>query len=66
MVDTRGYAKIQKMALETKKEVESENWSRATDLWGQTEMVILSETGGIDFYNILTKQMRYSHKDTSA
>lgn len=55
MVDTEGYEEIQKWARYTKDAIDDGEWSTATSLWGQTENVILSITGNIDFYNILTK-----------
>ncbi|XP_063701657.1 retinoid-inducible serine carboxypeptidase-like [Culicoides brevitarsis] len=54
-VDVDGYNKITVAALDTKKAVDDEKWTQATDLWGYTEVVIMRETDGVDFYNILKK-----------
>jgi len=53
-VDIDGYNRVQASALATKAAVDAGQWTLATNLWGATEGVILRETGGIDFYNILT------------
>lgn len=55
MVDTEGYEKIQKSALETKAAVDTEQWEKATTLWGKTEVIIDQVSSSVDFYNILTK-----------
>lgn len=52
-VDTEGYNTIDRYAQQTKAALDAGNYVLATDLWGTTEMVILSVTGGIDFYNVL-------------
>ncbi|KAJ3662659.1 hypothetical protein Zmor_002321 [Zophobas morio] len=54
-VDQNGYEEIQKSAEATKAAYDAGDYSRSTDLWGQTEGVVLSQTDNIDFYNILTK-----------
>uniref|UniRef100_A0A182MXX8 Carboxypeptidase n=1 Tax=Anopheles dirus TaxID=7168 RepID=A0A182MXX8_9DIPT len=55
-VDTKGYNAIQASAIETEHVLNQGEWEQATDLWGRTENVILRETRGIDFYNVLFKQ----------
>lgn len=55
MVDTNGFERIEKAALETKMVVDNEKWSEATKLWSYTENVIIQVAGNIDFYNILYK-----------
>jgi hypothetical protein len=52
-VDTEGYRTIDSYAQQTKAALDAGNYELATDLWGRTEMIILSVTGGIDFYNVL-------------
>ncbi|XP_035792569.1 retinoid-inducible serine carboxypeptidase-like [Anopheles albimanus] len=55
-VDTKGYRAIQASAIETEHVLNLGRWEEATNLWGITENVILRETHGIDFYNVLFKQ----------
>uniref|UniRef100_A0A182JYW3 Carboxypeptidase n=1 Tax=Anopheles christyi TaxID=43041 RepID=A0A182JYW3_9DIPT len=55
-VDTKGYNAIQAAAIETEHVLNQGQWEQATNLWGMTENVILRETHGIDFYNVLFKQ----------
>ena len=56
MIDKNGFELINKWALETKKAVESNHWTDATELWSATENVIYQATNNIDFYNILNKK----------
>ncbi|XP_014206050.1 retinoid-inducible serine carboxypeptidase-like [Copidosoma floridanum] len=62
MIDTEGFKRIQKSAMDTKAAVDAGKWLAATSLWSSTENVISAETGGIDFYNILTKKRSYYKK----
>uniref|UniRef100_A0A182P9E3 Carboxypeptidase n=1 Tax=Anopheles epiroticus TaxID=199890 RepID=A0A182P9E3_9DIPT len=55
-VDTKGYNAIQASAIETEHVLNQGLWEEATNLWGKTENVIVRETHGIDFYNVLFKQ----------
>ena len=55
MVDTDGFNRIEKAAVETKQAVDNGEWSRATELWGYTMYIAFKETGNIDFFNILYK-----------
>ncbi|KFB47556.1 AGAP011442-PA-like protein [Anopheles sinensis] len=55
-VDTKGFRAIQASAIETEHVLNQGDWEEATNLWGRTENVILRETHGIDFYNVLFKQ----------
>lgn len=52
-VDTEGYRTIDTYAQQTKAALDAGNYELATDLWSTTEMIILSVTSGIDFYNVL-------------
>ncbi|KAJ3666368.1 hypothetical protein Zmor_001812 [Zophobas morio] len=54
-VDQNGYEQIQESAEATKAAFDEGDYSKSTDLWVSTEMLILSLTDNIDFYNILTK-----------
>ena len=54
MVDTQGYQEIMRIANFTKSAVEAKEWELATNLWSNTEGVILNLTNNIDFYNILS------------
>lgn len=65
MVDTEGYKIIDASAQETKRMVETGQWYKATQLWASTENVIINQTHGIDFYNILTPLSYYAHKKRS-
>lgn len=51
--DERGLEAIQKKAFECKDAIDKGQWKLATDLWGQTVMVLRQHTNGVDFYNIL-------------
>lgn len=42
-------------ANRTRKAVSSGQWSQATSEWSRTEGVIMSETNGVDFYDVLKK-----------
>ncbi|XP_058457678.1 retinoid-inducible serine carboxypeptidase-like [Malaya genurostris] len=55
-VDTKGYRKIQAAAIETEHILNEGKYLEATWQWGKTENVILEQTLGIDFYNVLFAQ----------
>lgn len=55
-VDTKGYREIQAAAIETEHILNEGKYEAATWQWGKTEDVILRETLGIDFYNVLFAQ----------
>ncbi|XP_011299264.1 retinoid-inducible serine carboxypeptidase-like [Fopius arisanus] len=57
MIDRGGVRAIEKAATETQKAVDEGRWRDATNLWSETEGVIMLVTGGIDFYNILEKRL---------
>ncbi|PSN47006.1 Retinoid-inducible serine carboxypeptidase [Blattella germanica] len=59
MVDTDGYKAIDEYAQRTKAALDAGEFYEATNLWGDTEMVIDAVTGGIDFYNILYEMSSY-------
>jgi len=52
IVDNDGYEKIMVAANKTLKLVEAEQWSQATVQWSNTQMVVLQESKGVDFYNV--------------
>lgn len=52
-VDTDGFDKINNYALRTQKTLNAGKFAQATDLWYQTEIVLLQQTRGVDFYNVL-------------
>ncbi|XP_067004537.1 retinoid-inducible serine carboxypeptidase [Anabrus simplex] len=66
VVDYEGARNIHESAQKTQKAVESQQWSQATDLWGETEFVISEETYGVDFYNILYKVSSYRRQSKPA
>ncbi|XP_055532872.1 retinoid-inducible serine carboxypeptidase-like [Wyeomyia smithii] len=55
-VDTKGYRQIQAAAIETEHVLNEGRYAEATSQWGRTEAVIVNETLGIDFYNVLFTQ----------
>ncbi|XP_055593624.1 retinoid-inducible serine carboxypeptidase-like [Uranotaenia lowii] len=55
-VDTKGYRNIQAAAIETEHILNEGRFEDATWQWGRTEGVIVRETLGIDFYNVLFEQ----------
>ncbi|XP_049782035.1 retinoid-inducible serine carboxypeptidase-like [Schistocerca cancellata] len=59
MIDSEGYAEIDRYAQLTNDAVNAGNYGLATSLWSITENVILSVTSNIDFYNILYKVNSY-------
>ncbi|XP_049811567.1 retinoid-inducible serine carboxypeptidase-like [Schistocerca nitens] len=59
MVDSEGYAQIDRYAQLTKNAINAGDYSLATSLWSTTESIILSVTYNIDFYNILYKVYGY-------
>lgn len=52
-IDSVGLQKIQKAANATQRAVDQKQWSRATDLWANTEDVVEQVGAGVNFYNIL-------------
>lgn len=55
-IDTKGYNEVHSAALKTEQILNAELFEEATWQWGQTENVIVEQTLGIDFYNVLFKQ----------
>lgn len=64
-LDDDGYEKVNNMALRTKRAVDNGNWFQSTDLWYQTEIVLLEYNLGVDFYNVLF-DTRYRSSEESA
>lgn len=54
MVDIDGFRNIDASAQATKLAVQRKQWSLATSLWAATELIVLRETDGVDFYNVMT------------
>ncbi|XP_017772123.1 PREDICTED: retinoid-inducible serine carboxypeptidase-like [Nicrophorus vespilloides] len=54
-VDQAGYDKIESAALETKRLLEAGRFVDATDMWRETEYVVMDVTHDVDFYNVLKK-----------
>lgn len=54
MVDIDGYQSINTAAKATQLAVKNRQWKSATALWATTELVVLRETDGVDFYNVMS------------
>lgn len=55
-VDTKGYKTIQAAAIETEHILNQERYEDATYQWGNTQGVLMGQTGPIDWYNVLFLQ----------
>lgn len=55
-VDTKGYKTIQAAAIETEHILNQERYEEATYQWGNTQGVLMRQTGPIDWYNVLFLQ----------
>lgn len=55
-VDTKGYREIQAAAIETEHILNQERFEDATYAWGNTQGVLMNQTGPIDWYNVLFLQ----------
>lgn len=55
-VDTKGYKTIQAAAIETEHILNQERYEDATYQWGNTQRVLMGQTGPIDWYNVLFLQ----------
>jgi hypothetical protein len=53
LVDDQGHDEIQAEAQKAKDAIAAGDWQAATDYWASTEWVVIDETHGVDFYNIL-------------
>lgn len=62
-VDIDGFNKIDAIARKTKKALDAGQFVQATNLWSQTEGVVMDVTDGIDFYNVLTKIQGFGRKN---
>lgn len=51
-MDYDGYEKVLNAARKTQQLVIENRWKEATDQWGNTQIVVLQESKGVDFYNI--------------
>ena len=56
LVDSKGFNEIMTSAKATKRAFDAGQYVLATQLWGQTEYVILKVTHGVDFYNVIAPQ----------
>lgn len=54
-VDHQGHDRIALATQLTQNALDAEKFENATRLWGYTELVIMEETDGIDFYNVMFK-----------
>jgi len=59
-VNTLGLANIEQSAAHVQQAVDAGNWGLATTLWGITEGVVMAETNGVDFYNVLSTGGEYT------
>ncbi|CRL03157.1 CLUMA_CG016183, isoform A [Clunio marinus] len=64
-VDEDGYERINNYALRTKRALDEGKYFQATDLWAQTEEVLLGYNMGVDFYNVLY-DTRFSSSEDNA
>uniref|UniRef100_A0A8D8N5G1 Carboxypeptidase n=1 Tax=Culex pipiens TaxID=7175 RepID=A0A8D8N5G1_CULPI len=55
-VDTKGYRAIQAAAIDTEHILNQERFEDATYAWGNTQGVLMRQTGPIDWYNVLFLQ----------
>ncbi|EDS37650.1 retinoid-inducible serine carboxypeptidase [Culex quinquefasciatus] len=55
-VDTKGYREIQAAAINTEHILNQERFEEATYAWGNTQGVLMRQTGPIDWYNVLFLQ----------
>lgn len=55
MVDEKSLKRITEGAEKVERAINEEDFSLATSLWRDLEMIIISETHNIDFYNVLYK-----------
>jgi len=53
LVDEEGERLIVEEATKSKTAIEQENWVLATRYWATTEGVVIDQTNGVDFYDIL-------------
>lgn len=60
-IDVDGFEKINNYALRTQRALNEGSFFQATDLWYQTEIVLLQHTLGVDFYNV---QYNTPHRNT--
>jgi len=55
-IDDNGKTRIEASANEALKAIQSEQWLKATQIWGVNQNDIQNTSDGIDFYNILNRQ----------
>jgi len=53
LVDENGLDEIQAEAQKAQDAINAGEWELATDYWASTEWVVINQTHGVDFYNIL-------------
>jgi serine carboxypeptidase 1 len=53
LVDEAGEKLIVEEAMKAQAAIDQENWVLATRYWGSTEGVVIDQTNGVDFYDIL-------------
>lgn len=64
-IDIDGFEKINNFAMRTKRALDAGKFFQSTDLWYQTEIVLLREAHGVDFYNVLF-DIRYRGSESEA
>jgi len=52
LVDWEGLAEIQAEAERAKQAALRGDWDNSTNHWGNTELVVIEKTNGVDFYNL--------------
>lgn len=65
-IDVDGFENINNYALRTQRALNQGNFFQATDLWYQTEVVVIQNTGGVDFYNVQYNTRYQSSDDSNA
>jgi serine carboxypeptidase 1 len=53
LVDAEGERLIQEEGAKAQAAIAAGDWELATDYWASTEYVVINQTNGVDFYNIL-------------
>jgi len=53
LTDAEGERLIMEEAHKAQAAIDAGDWHLATDYWGSTEFVVINQTNGVDFYNIL-------------
>ncbi|KAG8432203.1 hypothetical protein GDO86_016737 [Hymenochirus boettgeri] len=65
LLDEEGLKEVQASANEVQEALAKGQYEKATELWSQTEEVIETNTDGVNFYNILTKDSTMNKRQRS-